>query len=311
MLESNDILKAMTDIDDSYIQDAHELKHKKVLKWRRFKVKSVAAAAVAIILIGTTTYGATFLVRQLRITSYDNVEDMMKEHHISPWDSSVAIQDVTISDEAFSDLTAKSLIDIITPTVGQPAEGYHIEYGTDADKWNRKYSETETYNEYENAYYEAYEYSELGEAFEEYNIPFDLNYIQTNYPNVAGEYGCDFLYSDVNKEKCLQQRFFSGYCNADGNFVSIEYCENYVEDQKNPYILYDGDANVSYYTTDDGVEVFITKGRKSTGESLVTARVYTKNSILYVGIFGSVSADDVKNILNSLNIAEGMHLDVN
>ena len=139
-------------------------------------------------------------------------------------------------------------------------------------------------------------------------MALDLSYVQEQYPEVAGEYGCDFVYSDADKENCLQQRFFSGFMNGQGDFVSVEYAADNVYTNEDPYVLFDGKVNVSYYTTADGVEVLLTKATGTKGGIPNTAEVYTEHGHLYIGMYGTFEEREIHKILDSLHIADGMNL---
>jgi len=218
MMDEKKLFDAMSDIDENYIQDAKNFRERKVVRGR-FAAKSVAAAAIVVLLAGTTVYGATMLVKQLHMKGYTRVEELEEDHDIKPWQSNISYMDADFDEEVFADLTPKSLVDILTDA-GSDQE-YTIEQGKATDTWNRKLSGTEDMGGGETNYYEAYDYDHLSDAFADWNITLDVNYIEENYPRLAGEYGCDFYYADDSKKDCLQSRFFSGFCDADENFVSV------------------------------------------------------------------------------------------
>ena len=143
----------------------------------------------------------------------------------------------------------------------------------------------------------------------DWDIPLDVRYIEENYPRLAGEYGCDFYYADDSKKDCLQSRFFSGFRDADENFVSVELASDQRSTNEDPYELYSGDVDISYYTTKDGVEVYMTNTKGKSGKTYTTADVYTKHEHLTIGMYGSFTADETTKILDSLNVAEGLHID--
>ena len=115
-----------------------------------------------------------------------------------------------------------------------------------------------------------------------------------------------FKNADMSKENCLRYRIFSGYVNENGNFISVQYSADYENSNTDPYILFDGDANVRYYITKDGVSVFLKQGIGTEGGSLISAEVYTEHGHLYVGMYGTFEKEEIETILNSLKIAEGM-----
>lgn len=123
------------------------------------------------------------------------------------------------------------------------------------------------------------------------------------------EYGCDFVYADAGKDNCLQQRFFSGFVNGQGDFVSVEYAVDNVYTNEDPYVLFEGKADVSYYTTADGVEVFLTKATGTKGKTRTTAEVYTEHGHLYIGMYGTFEEREIHKILDSIHNADGMNLD--
>ena len=184
---------------------------------------------------------------------------------------------------------------------------YTIEQGKATDKWNRKLIGTDVDDEFQ--YFEAYDYDHLSDALADWNIPLDVSYIEENYPRLAGEYGCDFYYADDSKKDCLQSRFFSGFCDAGENFVSVELASDQRSINEDPYELYSGDVNISYYTTKDSVEVYMTNTKGKSGKTYTTANVYTEHDRLTIGMYGNFASDEVKKILDSLNIAEGLHID--
>lgn len=307
MLESKDLLDAMTKIDDTYIQSAHDFGQNRIHRLKRVTKRGVIAASIAAVLIATTVYGAVLHMKQLHVSSYNNVAELTREHDIKPWDSAIPVIDGTFDEDIFLNLQAESIIDILSDGEISDVRNQVITNGTDADAWVRKLTE---YGDHLKAYYEAYEYENLADALLEYRIALDLTYIQENYPRVAGEYGCDFAYSDESKKECLQQRFFSGYTNPQGNFVSIEYCVDNTDTNENPYFLFAGKSNVRYYVTSDGVEVFLTTDVGASGKTYVSAFVYTEHGTLFVGMYGEFEGREAEEILNSLNIAEGMNIDV-
>lgn len=312
MLNSEKLLCAMTDIEDSYIEAAYEFQQKsKRSRLGTMTRRGAVAAVVALTLTGTTAVcAAVLLVRQLHVTSYDSVADLEKDQKIEPWNSAVPVTDGTFEEDVFSNRKAQSLINILSDAGEGEKAQYAIVNGTDADRWTRKLTEYTDmgYTNYEKVYYEAYEYENLTDALSEYGVALDLSYVQQRYPEVAGEYGCDFVYADAGKENCLQQRFFSGFMNGQGNFVSVEYAVDNVYTNEDPYVLFEGKADVSYYTTADGVEVFLTKATGTKGGSLITAEVYTEHGHLYVGMYGTFEEGEVEKILDSLHIADGMKL---
>lgn len=303
MMDEKKLFDAMSNIDENYIQDAKNFRERKVVRGR-FAAKSVAAAAIVVLLAGTTVYGATVLVKQLHMKGYTSVEDLQKDHDIKPWQSNIGYQDADFNEEVFKDLTPKAFIDILT--AADADQEYTIEQGKATDKWNRKLIGTDVDDEFQ--YFEAYDYNHLSDALTDWNIPLDISYIEENYPRLAGEYGCDFYYADDSKKDCLQSRFFSGFCDADENFVSVELASDQRSSNEDPYELYSGDINISYYTTKDGVEVYMTNTKGKSGKTYTTANVYTKHDRLTIGMYGNFASDEIKKILDSLNIAECMHI---
>ena len=304
MMDEKKLLDAMSDIDENYIQDAKNFRERKVVRGR-FAAKSVAAAAIVVLLAGTTVYGATVLVKQLHMKGYTSVEDLQKDHDIKPWQSDIGYQDADFNEDGFKDLTPKAFIDILTDADSNQA--YTIERGKATDKWNRKLIETDVDDEFQ--YFEAYDYDHLSDALTDWNIPLDVSYIEEKYSRLAGEYGCDFYYADDSKKDCLQSRFFSGFRDADENFVSVELASDQRSTNEDPYELYSGNINISYYTTKDGVEVYMTNTKGKSGKTYTTANVYTEHDRLTIGMYGNFAADEVEKILDSLNVAEGLHID--
>ena len=304
MMDEKKLLDAMSDIDENYIQDAKNFRERKVVRGR-FAAKSVAAAAIVVLLAGTTVYGATVLVKQLHMKGYTSVEDLQKDHDIKPWQSDIGYQDADFNEDGFKDLTPKAFIDILTDVDSNQA--YTIERGKATDKWNRKLIETDVDDEFQ--YFEAYDYDHLSDALADWNIPLDVSYIEEKYSRLAGEYGCDFYYADDSKKDCLQSRFFSGFRDADENFVSVELASDQRSTNEDPYELYSGNINISYYTTKDGVEVYMTNTKGKSGKTYTTANVYTEHDRLTIGMYGNFASDEITKILDSLNIAECLHID--
>ena len=304
MMDEKKLFDAMSDIDENYIQDAKNFRERKVVRGR-FAAKSVAAAAIVVLLAGTTVYGATMLVKQLHMKGYTSVENLVKDHDIKPWQSDIGYQDADFNEDGFKDLTPKAFIDILTDVDSNQA--YTIERGKATDKWNRKLIETDVDDEFQ--YFEAYDYDHLSDALADWNIPLDVSYIEEKYSRLAGEYGCDFYYADDSKKDCLQSRFFSGFRDADENFVSVELASDQRSTNEDPYELYSGNINISYYTTKDGVEVYMTNTKGKSGKTYTTANVYTEHDRLTIGMYGNFAADEAEKILDSLNIAEGLHID--
>lgn len=304
MMDEKKLLDAMSDIDENYIQDAKNFRERKVVRGR-FAAKSVAAAAIVVLLAGTTVYGATVLVKQLHMKGYTSVENLVKDHDIKPWQSDIGYQDADFNEDGFKDLTPKAFIDILTDVDSNQA--YTIERGKATDKWNRKLIETDVDDEFQ--YFEAYDYDHLSDALADWNIPLDVSYIEEKYSRLAGEYGCDFYYADDSKKDCLQSRFFSGFRDADENFVSVELASDQRSTNEDPYELYSGNINISYYTTKDGVEVYMTNTKGKSGKTYTTANVYTEHDRLTIGMYGNFAADEAEKILDSLNVAEGLHID--
>lgn len=304
MMDEKKLLDAMSDIDENYIQDAKNFRERKVVRGR-FAAKSVAVAAIVVLLAGTTVYGATMLVKQLHMKGYTSVENLAKDHDIKPWQSDIGYQDADFNEDGFKDLTPKAFIDILTDADSNQA--YTIERGKATDKWNRKLIETDVDDEFQ--YFEAYDYDHLSDALADWNIPLDVSYIEEKYSRLAGEYGCDFYYADDSKKDCLQSRFFSGFRDADENFVSVELASDQRSTNEDPYELYSGNINISYYTTKDGVEVYMTNTKGKSGKTYTTADVYTEHDRLTIGMYGNFAADEAEKILDSLNVAEGLHID--
>ena len=304
MMDEKKLLDAMSDIDENYIQDAKNFRERKVVRGR-FAAKSVAAAAIVVLLAGTTVYGATVLVKQLHMKGYTSVENLALDHDIKPWQSNIGYQDADFNEEGFKDLTPKAFIDILTATDAD--QEYTIEWGKATDKWNRKLIGTDVDDEFQ--YFEAYDYDHLSDALADWNIPLDVSYIEEKYSRLAGEYGCDFYYADDSKKDCLQSRFFSGFRDADENFVSVELASDQRSTNEDPYELYSGNINISYYTTKDGVEVYMTNTKGKSGKTYTTANVYTEHDRLTIGMYGNFAADEAEKILDSLNVAEGLHID--
>ena len=303
-MDEKKLFDAMSDIDENYIQDAKNFRERKVVRGR-FAAKSVAAAAIVVLLAGTTVYGATMLVKQLHMKGYTSVENLVKDHDIKPWQSDIGYQDADFNEDEFKDLTPKAFIDILTDVDSNQA--YTIERGKATDKWNRKLIETDVDDEFQ--YFEAYDYDHLSDALADWNIPLDVSYIEEKYSRLAGEYGCDFYYADDSKKDCLQSRFFSGFRDADENFVSVELASDQRSTNEDPYELYSGNINISYYTTKDGVEVYMTNTKGKSGKTYTTADVYTEHDRLTIGMYGNFAADEAEKILDSLNVAEGLHID--
>ena len=307
MMDEKKLFDVMSDIDENYIQDAKNFRERKVVRGR-FAAKSVAAAAIVVLLAGTTVYGATVLVKQLHMKGYTSVEELTKDHDIKPWQSNIPYMDADFNEEVFADLTPESLVDILTDA-GSDQE-YTVEQGKTTDKWKHKLSGIEDMGGGETNYYEAYDYDYLSDALLDWNIKLDISYIEENYPHLAGEYGCDFYYTDDSKKDCEQSRFFSGFRDADENFVSVALISDQTSTNEDPYELYSGNINISYYTTKDGVEVYMTSRKGKSGKIYTTADVYTEHEQLTIGMYGNFAADEATKILDSLNIAQGMHIDM-
>ncbi len=306
MLDNKKLLYAMTEIDDDFIRSAEKFRKNKTIEFRKRSKKWAAVAAIAVLLIGTTGYGAAELYKQLHISAYYSVEELMRQHGIEEWDFSIPVEETTFDESVFDDLTpAEALIDILITGKESISEKYILEGDNQDSKWLRKLSYTDKYG-----YYEAYDYAKLSDAFLGHNLHFNMSYIEEKYTTVAGEYGCDYLYEDVTKEKCLQYRMFSGYVNEVGNFVSLHYTVNNEETNKDPYIFFEGDATVRYYVTTDGVAVFIKQGTGTEGGKYISAEVYTENGHLGIGMYGEFAKEEVEAILDSLKIAEGMGIKV-
>ena len=304
MMDEKKLFDAMSDIDENYIQESKNFRERKVVRGR-FAAKSVAAAAIVVLLAGTTVYGATMLVKQLHMKGYTSVENLAKDHDIKPWQSDIGYQDADFNEDGFKDLTPKAFIDILTDADSNQA--YTIERGKATDKWNRKLIETDVDDEFQ--YFEAYDYDHLSDALADWNIPLDVSYIEEKYSRLAGEYGCDFYYADDSKKDCLQSRFFSGFRDAGENFVSVELASDQRLTNEDPYELYSGDISISYYTTKAGVEVYMTNTKGKSGKTYTTANVYTEHDRLTIGMYGNFAADEAEKILDSLNVAEGLHID--
>lgn len=165
MMDEKKLLDAMSDIDENYIQDAKNFRERKVVRGR-FAAKSVAAAAIVVLLAGTTVYGATMLVKQLHMKGYTSVENLAKDHDIKPWQSDIGYQDADFNEDGFKDLTPKAFIDILTDADSNQA--YTIERGKATDKWSRKLIETDVDDEFQ--YFEAYDYDHLSDALTDWNI---------------------------------------------------------------------------------------------------------------------------------------------
>lgn len=306
MLDNKKLLYAMTEIDDDFIQSAEKFQENKIIEFRKRGKKWVAVAAIAVVLIGTTGYGAAELFKQLHMSAYYSVEELMNQHGIEVWDFAIPIAESTFDESVFDDLTpAEALIDILVTGKESISNKYTLEEGNQDSKWLRKLSGTDKYG-----YYEAYDYAKLSDTFSEHNLHFNMSYIEEQYTTVAGEYGCDYLYEDVTKENCLQYRMFSGYVNEAGNFVSVQYTVNYEKINKDPYILFEGDAKVRYYVTADGVAVFMKQGVGTEGGKHISAEVYTEHGHFCVGMYGEFEKEEVEAILDSLKIAEGMGIKV-
>uniref|UniRef100_UPI00405688A6 hypothetical protein n=1 Tax=Agathobacter sp. TaxID=2021311 RepID=UPI00405688A6 len=307
MFESRHLLHAMTDIDDNYVQSAENFRKTVDFKKKRINIRRwAAAAAIGIVLTGTAAYGAFEFVKQLHVRTYDSVEELMSRHNIEPWDSAIPIANGTFEENGFQELTpAESLIDILMAGEEAMEESYILEEKDTDSTWIRKLSgSVDAYG-----YYEAYDYAKLSDAFARQNLQFDMSYIEEHYPTIAGEYGCDYLYKDETKGKCLQYRMFSGYVNEKGNFVSVEYGVDNATENTDPYILFQDDANVRYYITKDGVSVFLRQGIGTNGGTLISAEVYTEHGHLYIGMYGTFETEEVETILDSLKIADGMGIE--
>ena len=161
MMDEKKLFDAMSDIDEDYIQDAKNFRERKVVRGR-FAAKSVAAAAIVVLLAGTTVYGATVLVKQLHMKGYTSVEELTKDHDIKPWQSNIPYMDADFNEEVFADLTPESLVDILTDA-GSDQE-YTVEQGKTTDKWKHKLSGIEDMGGGETNYYEAYDYDYLSDA---------------------------------------------------------------------------------------------------------------------------------------------------
>lgn len=318
MLDSRNLLDAMTEIDDEYLQSAEAFQNDKLQneeKIIRFPTKAkkwAAVAAATVLLVGTGAYGAEELVKQLQVSTYDNIGELMEKEGIDPWVSSIPVAESTFDESVFKELTpAESLIDILLFADDEAAEKYVMEEGTNDTVWLRKISGIEKYvSGEEYGYYEAYEYEKLSAVFLEKNLQFDMSYIEENYATVAGEYGCDYLYENEAKTSCLQYRMFSGYMNKNGHYISIEYAVDNVNKNESPYLFFQGEKNVRYYITTDGVTVFLRQGAGTEGGQLVTAEVYTEYGHLHINMYGEFEQEEIERVLNSLKIAEGMGIDV-
>lgn len=238
----------------------------------------------------------------------EDAKECVNDVWLKPWQSNIPYMDADFNEEVFADLTPESLVDILTDA-GSDQE-YTVEQGKTTDKWKHKLSGIEDMGGGETNYYEAYDYDYLSDALLDWNIKLDISYIEENYPHLAGEYGCDFYYTDDSKKDCEQSRFFSGFRDADENFVSVALISDQTSTNEDPYELYSGNINISYYTTKDGVEVYMTSRKGKSGKIYTTADVYTEHEQLTIGMYGNFAADEATKILDSLNIAQGMHIDM-
>lgn len=312
MLDSKKLLYVMTEIDDVYLQSAEAFQNDRLKRFPTKVKKWVAVVVVAVLLVGTGVYGATELAKQLHVSTYDNIKELMEKEGIDPWISSIPVTESTFDESVFKELTpAESLIDILLFADNESAEKYVMEDGTHDTAWLRKISGIEKYvSGEEYGYYEAYDYEKLSKAFGEKNLQFDMSYIEENYSTVAGEYGCDYLYEDKTKTNCLQYRMFSGYMNENRHYVSVEYTVDNLNKNESPFLFFQGEKDVRYYITTDGVTIFLKQGVGTEGGKLVTAEVYTEYGHLLINMYGAFEQEEIERVLNSLEIAEGMGINV-
>lgn len=290
------LLNSFTDICDEYIESADFFRHNKPTENKSFMVnrKWTTVAAAICVLIGIAACGA-YVHHQLHIASYDSVEQIIKEKNLKPWET-ISVMSGPYDEKVYKNSSPEALVDILI----NGSDEYTVVNGTKADKWNRM-----IWANYEKSYYEAYDYDLLSDMLSDYQIKLNLDYVESHFQAVNGEYGCDFLYKDETKANYLYRRFFSGYSDEEGRFIGIEYSEDLINKNKDPYyVLDDNSTTTGYMITDDDVEVFITKAVGTYGGRLTTAWVLTEETSLYVNMYGEFSKDEVEEILNSLEIAK-------
>lgn len=303
------LLQAFESIDDKYLSEAEAFRSTAQAKKNKYRIerKWVAAAAVASVVLGISACGAAYISSQLHITAYDSAEHMAKDKNIKEWDA-ISMQDDTFIEDGYLNLHSQSMVDILLSADNENS-GYTLVNGKSTDKWKRMIWKDNDETSYgSDLYYECYDYDNLSDMFSDYNIAFNMEYIEQNFPNVRGEYGCDFVYKTKEKKDCMQRRFFSGFSDDEGRIVNVEYSEDNVNKNEDPYDLFENSTTTGYLTTKDGVEVFITKAKGTKGGSLVSGEVLTENAGLYVNIYGEFSDKEIEDIFNSLEIAKGMQI---
>lgn len=274
------------------------LKQVKQKKKKIFKSPMQIAAAIALFIIvgGTTVFAASYYVKQRHVDTYENMEDFI-DSHLS-WET-IGVVEAEYDETGRHDETAEAWIDRIYTDEYQDL--YRMEYGTADTGWKRRLSKKD-------GSYIVYEYEKLSEAFLDNNISFNLEVIESDYHTIVGEYGCDFYYDTENSDSYDLARFFSGYSNGKGNHIYMEYILDYRNGFEEQYAINENYDETAYMKTEDGVEVFITKSTGNQGGKRVCGTVYTENSMLIVTMEGDFSENEIRGILNGLNIREAMHI---
>lgn len=285
------------------IRPSEEIKNK-VLKQAKQKRKIIfrgpiqiaAAIALFIIIGGTTAFAANYYAKQRYVGTYETIEDF-EDSHLS-WET-IGVSEAGYDETGRHDETAESWIDRIY--IDEYQDLYRIEYGTTDTRWKRRLTKKD-------GSYIVYEYDKLSEAFLDNNILFNLEAIESDYNTIVGEYGCDFYYDTKTPDSYNLARYFSGYSNGKGKHIYIEYSLDYKNGFGEQYAITQSYDETAYIKTEDGVEVFITKSTGNQGGKRVCGTVYTENSMFIITMEGDFSENDVREILNGLNIREAMHI---
>ncbi|KIR03764.1 hypothetical protein P261_02579 [Lachnospiraceae bacterium TWA4] len=290
-MDDKKLFEAMTDIDDTYIENAYDFKKEgRIIKLFKCSRNIAVAAVVAVVLVGTTAYGAAKIIKQMHITEYTSLSDLKKEKKIKE-DEMISVTDETVDDTSYKEgVSSECWLDRVCSNKSD------IVKNTKPDSWSRMYEERR-----ENLV--LYDYTDLQVAMNDYQIPLNLSYIQEHYPQRFAEYGVYIEYTDSSKKEMKQAMFFDTYRTSDGQCVGIEY--EYRKDNENmpSYEFHEGNKSSSYYTTNDGVEVFLTKKKGSEGGTVIFGTVYGEHCNIYLKMY-NLENQEIQKICNSLNLSK-------
>lgn len=287
------VLNTLSTLDEAIVEQEINVPELEQYRSNKFsKKRFIILVAAVVALLGTTVVAAEIVMKQKQIHFVKDQKELA-EHTKG---STVGAESYV--GESFDLEEKKPIRDWSEDWINNSEANVQVENGTSETLWTKKIKEID-----EQGLSVGYVYPCLSEAFKDHKIGLDMSYIESNYPSLWEDKGCQYYYKTEDESKLRNFIYFCGYKNNDSQYVFLQYNYDPNETNEEEYKVEGNYESVGSFTTEDGVKLTITTQTAKTGYAITYAEMITEHGRLYITLRGKFTEEEQEVLYNSLKLS--------